>query len=188
MKREHSSKFFSEYRTAFVFGQGDLKRLQPFIKKASQVVFIVWGFKEPEGLTAYAAKKGIKVLRVEDGFVRSVGLGAAHTFPLSIAVDSKTLYFNARQPSDLEELLNTYEVSAEMLQRARECRLQLIQQGVSKYNHTAQTDIQKIYGEKKSKRILVIGQVEDDASIQYGLEAKMTNNDLVRAAAKSIRM
>lgn len=183
-KREHSSKFFSEYRTAFVFGQGDLKRLQPFINKASQVVFIVWGFKEPEGLTAYAAKKGIKVLRVEDGFVRSVGLGAAHTFPLSIAVDSKTLYFNARQPSDLEELLNTYEVSAEMLQRARECRLQLIQQGVSKYNHTAQTDINKIYGEKKSKRILVIGQVEDDASIQYGLEAKMTNNDLVRAAAK----
>lgn len=183
-KREHSSKFFSEYRTAFVFGQGDLKRLQPFIKKAGQVVFIVWGFKEPDGLTAYATKKGIQVFRVEDGFVRSVGLGAAHTFPLSIAVDSKTLYFNARQPSDLEGLLNTYEPSAELLQRAKECRLQLIQQGVSKYNHTAQADISKIYGEKKAKRILVIGQVEDDASIQYGLEAKMTNNDLVRAAAQ----
>ena len=37
--------------------------------------------------------------------------------------------------------------------------------------------------EKTRKRVLVVGKVEDDASIRYGCFSRMTNNDLVRLAA-----
>ncbi|MEX3712277.1 hypothetical protein [Cytobacillus horneckiae] len=178
-KREHMSHFFKEYRTAYVFGQVDMQRLQTFFKKYQNKVFIIWGFKEPDGLVQYAAKKKINIYRVEDGFVRSVGLGAAHTLPISIAVDSRTLYFNAREASDLEVLLETYNVSEELLSQADRCIDLLVNMGVSKYNHTTRMNINDLYGQKTKKRILVIGQVEDDASIQYGCSQRMTNNELV---------
>lgn len=178
-KREHMSHFFKEYRTAYVFGQVDMQRLQTFFKKYQNKVFIIWGFKEPDGLVQYAAKKKINIYRVEDGFVRSVGLGAAHTLPISIAVDSRTLYFNAREASDLEVLLETYDVSEELLAQADRCIDLLVNMGVSKYNHTTRMNINDLYGQKTKKRILVIGQVEDDASIQYGCSQRMTNNELV---------
>ncbi|WP_374055177.1 hypothetical protein [Rossellomorea sp. FM04394] len=183
-KREHMSHFFNEYRTAFVFGNGNMDRLEPYFNQYEEKVFIIWGFKEEEDLIKYAEQKNIKVYRVEDGFVRSVGLGAAHTLPLSIAVDSKTLYFNSREASDLEEIIQTYnfEDNKEVIDSASRSMNMLINMGVSKYNHTARTDISEIYGEKKKKRILVIGQVEDDASIRYGCARSIQNNDLVRAA------
>ncbi|PMX95732.1 hypothetical protein C1Y18_36395, partial [Pseudomonas sp. MPR-R5A] len=53
-KREHMSHFFKEYRTAYVFGQVDMQRLQTFFKKYQNKVFIIWGFKEPDGLVQYA--------------------------------------------------------------------------------------------------------------------------------------
>ncbi|HDR2525017.1 TPA: hypothetical protein QCI33_004727, partial [Enterobacter roggenkampii] len=119
---------------------------------------------------------------VEDGFLRSVGLGAAHTPPLSLNFDSKTLYFNSREESDLEMLLNTYDFDEKLIERAKVFKDKLIKSGISKYNNSVPTNISSIYGDKKSKRILVIGQVEDDASIEYGSKVKYTNNDLVMIA------
>ncbi|URK88607.1 hypothetical protein LP421_16370 [Rhizobium sp. RCAM05350] len=60
----------------------------------------------------------------------------------------------------------------------------LLETGVSKYNSDTRTDIDRLYGPKSGKRVLVIGQVEDDASIQFGCLSSVTNNDLVRLAAK----
>ncbi|HDR2511230.1 TPA: beta-3-deoxy-D-manno-oct-2-ulosonic acid transferase, partial [Enterobacter roggenkampii] len=124
----------------------------------------------------------IKKTYVEDGFLRSVGLGAAHTPPLSLNFDSKTLYFNSREESDLEMLLNTYDFDEKLIERAKVFKDKLIKSGISKYNNSVPTNISSIYGDKKSKRILVIGQVEDDASIEYGSKVKYTNNDLVMIA------
>ncbi|WP_426916743.1 hypothetical protein [Rossellomorea marisflavi] len=183
-KREHMSHFFTEYRTAYVFGNGDLNRLEAYFNKYEEKVFIIWGFKEEPDIVKYAKENSITLYRVEDGFVRSVGLGAAHTLPLSIAVDSKTLYFDSREASDLEEIIKTYDFSKKpsLIPTARKTMNMLINMGVSKYNHAARTDINEVYGEKKKKRILVIGQVEDDASIKYGCSREIKNNDLVWAA------
>jgi capsular polysaccharide export protein len=46
-----------------------------------------------------------QVLRVEDGFLRSVGLGADLVQPLSWVIDGRGLHYDARRPSDLEHLL-----------------------------------------------------------------------------------
>lgn len=143
----------------------------------------VWGFKVPEHISSFAKYKNIKIVYVEDGFVRSVNLGATKAPPMSICLDGKTPYFNAREASDIEDLLNSYEFTDEIRDRAGRAIQLLLNTGVSKYNNAEAVDVEKLYGPKKTKRVLVIGQVEDDASIKYGAERPIDNNDLVRLAA-----
>ena len=70
----------------------------------------------------------------------------------------------------------------ELIERAKLNIEKIIKYGISKYNNSQNVDISKIYGEKNRKRILVVGQVEDDASIIYGSEKRFNNNDLVVTA------
>lgn len=186
-KREHISKFFPEYRTAFVFGSVNIKRLKPYLNNFNQdIVFIIWGYKDSDEVTLFAKENGIKLIRTEDGFIRSLGLGAAHTLPLSIVADDIGLYFNSQEPSRLEDILQSYDFknNPDLLKSAETCINKLVNNGLSKYNHLAPVDMEKVYGPKLKKRILVIGQVEDDASIKYGSNKKMTNNELVWRAFK----
>lgn len=154
------------------------------VELAPDDVIIVWGRKDPIGLRAYAESKSIPIHRVEDAFIRSIDLGGVHGTPLSYIYDKTGIYFDAEQPSDLELLLNEYDFKEDttLMERARACIKHLLQTGTSKYNFADRVNIASFYGEKSKKRILVIGQVEDDASIQYGCSRRMTNNDLVTRA------
>lgn len=145
----------------------------------------IWGFKVEAWILRFAESNNIKVHYVEDGFIRSIGLGASKTPPFSLSIDSKTPYFDARNPSDLEDLLNTYDFDADemLMQRAERLHTLLLESGLSKYNHAAPVDISRIYGPKTAKRVLVVGQVEDDASIKFGCNRSYTNNDAVMIAA-----
>ena len=64
------------------------------------------------------------VLRIEDGFLRSVGLGAELVAPLSWTVDTAGIYYDASRPSDLERLLEQGSFSAHTLERAPSCERQ----------------------------------------------------------------
>lgn len=145
---------------------------------------LLWGINHPFYLEEFLNNYDIKYTYVEDGFIRSVGLGANHTLPLSLNFDSKTLYFDARKESDLEYILQNYDFQKDknLMRRARELKKKILNLGISKYNHAKNVDLNKIYGEKIKKRILVIGQVEDDASIKFGCNRPYTNNELVRLA------
>jgi capsule polysaccharide export protein KpsC/LpsZ len=145
----------------------------------------IWGFKVERYVTRFAAANGIKCVFVEDGFIRSIGLGATKAPPFSLTLDYQTPYFNARAPSDLECLLSTYDFDVDpgLLERADRLMQILLQSGISKYNHATPVDINEIYGPKTGKRVLVVGQVEDDASIQYGSARAYSNNDAVLIAA-----
>ncbi|VVO11996.1 hypothetical protein [Pseudomonas fluorescens] len=156
------------------------------ILSQSKSEIFIWGLKAPDFILNFAKENDKKIFFVEDGFVRSVGLGAQKTPPMSLTMDSKTPYFDAREASDLELLLGSYNFSADtaLMKRADSAIQQLLANGISKYNNSEKIDIEKFYGTKKQKRILVIGQVEDDASIQLGCNTKLCNNDLVRIAAK----
>ncbi|WP_079710621.1 capsular polysaccharide export protein, LipB/KpsS family [Paraliobacillus ryukyuensis] len=181
-KRDYISQVFKDYRTAFVYGSAGLNRLKHFFPKGKNFVFIVWSYKEETEIVNYAESHNIKIIRVEDGFIRSVGLGSNHTIPMSVVADKSGLYFNAKKSSDLEQILSTYdfENNPGLITEARNCMDKIIQEGISKYNNVIEKDVEAVYGEKGiKKRILVIGQVEDDASIKYGLNKKMTNNELV---------
>ncbi|MDG9730412.1 hypothetical protein OXI21_08305 [Ignatzschineria sp. RMDPL8A] len=177
---ESHIEFFPFKMTASEFSN----KYESKVLKNSNVEILVWGMNAPSYLIRFCRRNNIPLKYVEDGFIRSIGLGAEHTIPLSMAIDSQTLYFNAQKTSDLEEILLTYDFDSdfELLERARTMMKRLLETGISKYNQGQAIDIEEIYGEKNTKRVLVIGQVEDDASIKYGCTRSLTNNDLVRIA------
>ncbi len=141
----------------------------------------IWGRKSFPKVEEFAKQHNIPLYRVEDGFVRSVGLGSDLTQPYSLVIDSRGIYFDPTTESDLEHILNTTIFSETLLQRATKVKNYLLEKQLSKYN---------LYENKKltidtNKPIaLVPGQVEDDASIQYGANG-MTNLELLKQARKN---
>ncbi|MBL8335365.1 MAG: beta-3-deoxy-D-manno-oct-2-ulosonic acid transferase [Rhodoferax sp.] len=135
---------------------------------------LLWGAKPPPP----TLPADVRVVRVEDGFLRSVGLGADLTRPLSWVLDTRGIYFDPRTPSDLEVLLQEGEFPEVLLQRAAALRQQLVQAGLSKYN-LAGIPWQRPATQRPV--VLVVGQVETDASIATGTLDIRTNIGLLRA-------
>lgn len=146
----------------------------------------VWSQNVPDNLTAFVREQGIPCYFIEDGFLRSNRPNAARTPPLSMTFDSRRPYFDSRGSSDLEVLLQTHDFSSDplLLERARAGIRLLVEDGISKYNAASSLTLPGLLEPKTRQRILVIGQVEDDASIRYGCDRDVTNNDLVRIAAE----
>ena len=112
-------------------------------------------------------------LRIEDGLLRSRGLGAALTPPLSLVRDDLGIYYDPTRPSRLERLIES-RAPPGAADRAARLVDQLRASGATKYN---------LPGDRphlpEGHRILVPGQVEDDASIRLGAGAVATNAALL---------
>jgi capsular polysaccharide export protein len=145
----------------------------------------VWGYKAPQFIEAFCESRAIPLIRIEDGFIRSVALGANRVPPLSLCFDASAMYFDATKQSDLERILQTYDFGADapLMRRSKAGLERLLKSRLSKYNSSYDVDIEQIYGPKDRKRILVVGQVEGDASIEKGCDRQLNNSDLVRIAA-----
>ncbi|MFD1509092.1 capsular polysaccharide biosynthesis protein [Lacimonas salitolerans] len=116
--------------------------------------------------------------RIEDGFLRSRGLGAQLVPPLSLVCDDLGIYYDPTRESRLERLI----AARTPLRPDQEARAQALirlitDAGLSKYNLGRQgTDL------PSGRLILVPGQVEDDASIRFGTDTVRTNRALLQAA------
>lgn len=117
-------------------------------------------------------------IRVEDGFLRSVGLGAALHPPVSWVFDTQGIYFDSRQASSLELILNNTVFDPILLQRAAHIHQRISQQRISKYNLNQTTDVE-FPVVTAQRKVLVIGQVEGDASIRYGSPNIKLNQDFL---------
>lgn len=117
-------------------------------------------------------------IRVEDGFLRSVGLGADLVKPLSWVLDTRGIYYDATQASDLEYLLLNTAFDAPLLARAAALRARIAASGITKYN-VGLSDWQRPAG--RARVILVPGQVESDASLAYGAPQVHRNLELIKA-------
>ena len=130
---------------------------------------MVWAGKATEGSDAW---------RLEDGFLRSRGLGAELVPPLSLALDDLGIYYDPTRESRLERMIAArarlrpdQQLRAESLTRA------LVTRGLTKYNLPGDDAALP-----EGYRILVPGQVEDDASIRLGAGEVRTNLALLQAA------
>ncbi|MGE8066731.1 capsular polysaccharide biosynthesis protein [Pseudomonas sp. NPDC089569] len=146
-----------------------------FTPRNTNTSVITWGCQHD---LALSKKAGKHLGRVEDGFLRSVGLGAKKTRPLSWVFDDLGIYYDATRPSRLEHLLQNEPCSAQLLHRAAALREAICTAGVTKYNLTGTTWKRPAGVEKV---ILVPGQVESDASIHYGAHRIRRNLDLLKA-------
>jgi capsular polysaccharide export protein len=90
-----------------------------------------WASRLPDGLAEAAARDGMPLIRVEDGFIRSVGLGSDFLPPASLVFDSLGMYFDPRRGSDLECLLRDSDFSPALLARAEWLRARLVERGIT---------------------------------------------------------
>jgi capsular polysaccharide export protein len=120
----------------------------------------------------------VRIARLEDGFVRSVGLGADLTRPLSWVIDTQGIYYDATRPSTLEAILQNQVFGATEILRARTLRERIVKTGLTKYNLASGRWQRPAAAETV---VLVTGQVETDASIAWGTLDIRTNLALLQA-------
>ncbi|TMV08094.1 capsular polysaccharide biosynthesis protein [Ruegeria sediminis] len=157
-KRPHLQKFFGRHKKIRFTESPDPAGLRPHM---------VW---------ASRAGPDDGVVRVEDGFLRSRGLGAQLVPPLSLVTDDQGIYYDPTRPSRLETLIAAREaLRPDQQLRAERLVARLVREGLSKYN--AGGPCPEL---PKGHRILVPGQVEDDASILKGAGEVKTNLGLLR--------
>ena len=138
----------------------------------------IWGRDPGRGVARRLLQPGAKLLRIEDGFLRSVGLGANLIAPISWVVDRSGIYYDAGAPSDLESLLRTHRFDEAERGRAAALRQQLVAAALTKYNLQA-PPWHRPPGPRRV--VLVPGQVESDASILHGAPELQTNLELLQA-------
>lgn len=163
-------QFLKDY---FNFPQNKLKFAWQISNKKSQPL-LAWGKKAH----AFKEQGYQRVITAEDGFVRSVGLGAQLVRPNSLVFDEVGIYYDASRKSGIENLLNQIELSPEQQQRAEKLQQLLIELNISKYNVGSRHKLSRPVAQQRV--ILVIGQVEDDLSVQKGSAQIKTNLDLLK--------
>lgn len=140
---------------------------------------VSWASRAPEGVEEACRAEGVPHLRMEDGFIRSIGLGVGLRPGASYVLDRAGIYYDATAPSDLETLLQTTGFDPPLLARAAALRESVVAAGLSKYNVGAAAPPPLPGG---GPVVLVAGQVENDASIRLGRVTVEGNAGLLRAA------
>ncbi len=126
-------------------------------------------------------------ITVEDGFIRSVGLGGDLFPPLSLLFDKKGIHYDASRASDLEDQLQNSNLNYSELMRARSIVDSIINLKISKYNLKVSKERNLPKNIINKEIIGVLGQVESDNSITYGVPdntIKKTNFALVEQVRK----
>ena len=144
-----------------------------------EAALAAWARAVPAGFRTRCEAAGVALLTVEDGFVRSRGLGARFLPGASYAVDGLGIYYDPARPSALERLLATAEFSPALLARAAALREAIVSRGVTKYNLSGAAPV--LAPPPGRPVLLVPGQVEDDASVRLGGGAIQGNLALLRA-------
>jgi capsular polysaccharide export protein len=137
----------------------------------------MWRAKAAPALVAELERTGRQLIEVEDGFLRSRGLGADCIPPLSITVDRLGPHFDPKQASELELLLEKADFDAATIERARLLRSVIVEAGIGKYERGGAA-IERPAGSRR--HILVPGQVEDDRAVKTGGCGLTSNLELLK--------
>jgi capsular polysaccharide export protein len=147
-------------------------------------LFLVgWGRKKSGRIIQWIAQKlNKKFSLLEDGFIRSIGLGVDDSPSFSIVEDNVGIYYDATTPSRLENILNSYDFkNDEKLMLQVEKAISLIQKHhISKYNNAQ--NVKKDYFKTDEQRVLVVAQTAGDASLKYGMLKEFSTDKIIEDA------
>ncbi|WP_279144064.1 capsular polysaccharide biosynthesis protein [Helicobacter pullorum] len=148
--------------------------LQEALKQNCEI--FIWGRKSFNEIENFAKEHSIPLTRIEDGFIRSISLGSDLTRPFSQVFDECGIYFDATTQSDLETILNHTIFNQTLLEEAKILKDKILTSKISKYNTNPHKSLDLPLNQLK---ILIPGQVQDDASILYGANGR-TNLSLLQ--------
>jgi capsular polysaccharide export protein len=137
----------------------------------------IWRAKASLEAIADLEGSNTPLIEVEDGFLRSRGLGADCIPPLSITVDRCGAYFDPAEASELEQLIERGGFDPELIARAGELRKLIVEAGIGKYEQGG-AELRRPAGERR--HVLVPGQVEDDRAVQAGGCGLVSNLELLK--------
>jgi capsular polysaccharide export protein len=165
---------------AFLQGSAEVE----FLRRERQIdpgtAVAVWG-RQPAPAQATGP-----VLRIEDGFLHAGGLGADRTRPLSWVIDDLGIHFDATRPSRLEHLLRQHDFDDALRERAQALRLAIVHAGLTRCSVNSPTDSTAWQRPASGRRVVLVpGQLEDDASIQWGTTDLHTNAALLQAVREA---
>jgi capsular polysaccharide export protein len=136
----------------------------------------IWRSRTPPRVLADLERQRAEIIEIEDGFIRSAGLGADCIPPSSIIVDRLGIYFEPGRPSDLERILEEGSFAESLLERAKRLRELIVERGVTKYTSGERLPVDR----RSTKRVILVpGQVEDDRAVVEGGGPK-SNVELLR--------
>jgi len=147
-------------------------------------IFYGWGRKK-SGLKAVklAQKYKTSFVLLEDGFIRSIGLGVEGSPSFSLVEDDVGIYYDATAPSKLENLLNSYDFKSnvELMQDATRAIELIKKHHISKYNNAPDLG-DDFFENADESRVLVIAQTAGDASLEYGMLEAFSTDEMIDAA------
>lgn len=163
-KRTFVKSFLQGLDNKIVFINNHQKALE--YAKEHKANIVQWASLEDKQFTKQAQGLNLKTLLLEDGFIRSVGLGSNYQLPSSLVVDFNGIYYDPKSKSDLFSLLNNYQECSYKNEQAEYLIDFYKHHKLSKYN-VGSNDIQDIKRLLLGKKniILLPGQVIDDASV-----------------------
>jgi capsular polysaccharide export protein len=145
---------------------------------------LAWAGKVTPALRRTCAAANQPLIRVEDGFLRSRGLGADLVPPLSLVLDPDGIYYDPTAPSRLEHCITQAATMGATAQvRAERLIAQIRKAGLTKYNLDRHTPLPT--PPQGASVLLVPGQVADDASVRLGAGQITDNAGLLDAARRA---
>ena len=142
-------------------------------KEASSNFVIGWGHKPTaDKARRYAAQHSLPYFALEDGFLRSLDLGCKGAQPLSLVIDHIGIYYDATEPSELENILNSsdWETPA-LFDSARRAIEDINRYHLSKYNHAPDAS-SDFWRSSSAPHVLVLDQTVGDASVSLGMASE----------------
>lgn len=150
-----------------------------------KVTFVGWGRKK----SGFWAEKMAKLTRkkfllLEDGFIRSFGLGVEGSPSFSLVKDNIGIYYDATTPSRLENILNHYDFKNDkkLMDIAKEARAKIVEYKISKYNNFKEVNLDYLHNEKE--KVLIVAQTYGDSSLEYGLGNTFGTKEMIDDAIK----
>ncbi|GHA12431.1 capsular polysaccharide biosynthesis protein [Oceanisphaera arctica] len=188
-RRRFTPRFLSRYARDVKFVDrlpagsnsfGHSQNMDSRLRGNDKEAVLVWGRRFESEL----ANGALPVWRMEDGFLRSVGLGSDLRRPGSLVVDNLGMYYDPRTPSAIERYLAGHDFSALELQLGEQLVIHFREQALTKYNVGDNARPQWRQQAAGRPIILVPGQVDDDASIQLGSPFVKGNAALLQAVRR----
>ena len=157
--------------------------IQAFKYLFLNTVFVGWGRKRSGKWSETMAKLfRKKFLLLEDGFIRSIGLGVEGSPSFSMVKDDTGIYYDATKSSKLEDILNDYDFDSDihLMETAKKSKAKIIEYKISKYNNFKSVDLS--YLEDARPKVLIIAQTAGDSSLEFGLGYHFTTQQMLDEA------
>lgn len=130
---------------------------------------LVWASRPDAAARRLQARAPQRLAYIEDGFIRSAGLGSSFHPAASLALDLGGIYYDRSSNSDLLAMLAERQFEPDLIRQAQDLRRSIVELGVSKY-HLAGHELDLPADAKHRRVLLVPGQVANDASVLRGGE------------------